>query len=226
MRSKASASAVFATAVALAAAGGPIAAPAAPKPEAPKAQAKDVIALHKGVPGEVYLGQPLADFLAHFPGAKSEPFAKQIDVVRVQVPAQGISVLAMGETPAKMTVESIGFNFADAYEGVTAGKRRTVEGIGSGSSVNKLLEAYGKPAQTTTEKRPAGSTQPERVRHLYRSADGTVTSYFVIEGSRVLRLAMNRGASLERFLLQRGPGSAPAAPGKDAPPPRSGSGTR
>jgi hypothetical protein len=197
---------------------------AAPKPEAGGAAApRQVIALHIGVPGEAYLGQPLAEFLARFPGAKSEPFAQQTDVVRVQVPAEGISALAMGDTPAGMTVESLGFNFSDAYEGVSPGKRRTVEGIGSGSNVNELLEIYGRPVQTTPEKRggkaPAGQ---ERVRHLYRSADGAVTSYFVVEGSRVLRLAMSRTASIERFLLKRGPGSAPTG----SPAPGSAPGTR
>jgi hypothetical protein len=201
---------------------------AAPKPEAGgTAATRDVIALHVGVPGEAYIGQPLAEFLAHFPGARSEPFAQQKDVVRVQVAAEGISALAMGNTPASMTVESIGFNFSDAYEGVSPGKRRTVEGIGSGSSVNELLEIYGRPVQTTPEKHhgsaPAGQ---ERVRHLYRSADGAVTSYFVVEGSRVLRLAMSRTASIDRFLLKRGPGSAPTSPETGSPAPGSGSGTR
>jgi hypothetical protein len=179
----------------------------------------NVIALHVGVPGEVYLGQPLAEFLAHFPGARSEPFAQQTDVVRVQVASEGISALAMGDTPAKMTIESIGFNFADSYEGVGPGPRRTIEGIGSGSNVNELLEAYGKPADTSPEKgkKPSASS-PERIRHLYRSQDGEVTSYFVVEGSRVLRLAMSRTASVERYLLKRGPASGS--------PPGSGPGTR
>jgi hypothetical protein len=201
---------------------------AAPKPETGgTAPLRDVIALHVGIPGEVYIGQPLAEFMARFPGARSEPFAQQTDVVRVQVPAEGISALAMGATPASMTVESIGFNFADAYEGVSPGKRRTVEGIGSGSNVNELLEIYGRPVQTTPEKRnPSAPAGQERVRHLYRSADGAVTSYFVVEGSRVLRLAMSRTASVERFLLRRGPGSAPAGPATGSQTPGSAPGTR
>ncbi|HEV8122377.1 MAG TPA: hypothetical protein VGQ67_15390 [Candidatus Polarisedimenticolia bacterium] len=190
------------------------------KPEAGASPAtRDVIALHVGVPGEVYLGQPLAEFLAHFPGARSEPFAQQTDVVRVQVPSAGLSVLAMGDTPAKMTVESIGFNFSEPYEGIPPGTWRTVEGIGGGSNVNELLEAYGKPSDTSPEKHkgPAAGA-PERIRHLYRSQDGAVTSYFVVEGSRVLRLAMSRTASIERYLIKRGQGSG-SAPG-------SGSSTR
>jgi hypothetical protein len=184
---------------------------------------RDVIALHVGVPGEVYLGQPLADLLARFPGAKSEPFAQQTDVVHVQIPTEGISALAMGDTPAKMTVESIGFNFAEPYEGIPPGTWRTVEGIGGGSNVNELLQAYGKPADTKPEKRKAPAAgAPERVRHVYRSRDGAVTSYFVVDGSRVLRLAMSRNASIERYILKRAPVSAPPASGS---PPGSGPGT-
>ena len=232
-RSKACAEAIVTAAIAMLAAGGLAAAAAAAKPETPKApadaapQVRDVIALHQGVPGEAYIGQPLAEFLARFPGARSEPFAKQANVVRVQVPGEGISILAMGETPANMTVESIGFNFSDVYEGVAPGKRRTLEGIGRGSTVNELLGTYGKPAQTTPEKRtPADKAGEERVRHIYRSADGAVTSYFVVEGSRVLRLAMSRTASLQRFLLKRDPGSAPTVPGTHSPPPASAPGMR
>src|SRR5262245_20148846 len=177
------------------------------KPPAAPPRTRDVIALHVGVTGEAYLGQPLADFLAHFPGAHTEPYAKQTDVIRVKVPKEGITAVAMGETPASMTVESIGFNFAEPYEGIDPGTRRTVEGIGGGSNVNELLETYGKPAESKPEKRgAAGSSGEERVRHVYRSADGAVTSSFVVEGSRVLRVVMTRSAAVDRFLLKRAPG--------------------
>lgn len=179
---------------------------------APAASAKtEVIQMHLGVPGLVYVGQPLAEFLAKFPGALTTPVAGQPQVVRVQVKSEGISCLAMGETPAKMTIESIGFNFGKTYEGVSAGSRRTLEGIGSGSSVNDLLGTYGRPAETSTE-RPPG-TPPHRrpraddpdapVRHIYRSADGGVTTYFVVQGSEVVRMAIGRPAEIEKHLSKQ-----------------------
>lgn len=188
-----------------------------PAPAKPGASV-DVIQMHVGIPGTVWLGQSMTELLARFPDVQRLPFAKQPQVVRLQIPSEGISALAMGDTPASMTIESIGFNFAEPYEGVAPGKRRTVEGIGAGSNVNELLETYGKPAESGPEERrgtlapvpPAGAPGGSgRVRHLYRSADGSVATYFVVEGSRVLRMAMSRPASVERFVLKP-PAASPA----------------
>jgi hypothetical protein len=191
----------------------------APAPDA----SQDVIRMHIGIPGTIFLGQPLTDVLAHFPGVKKVPFANQPQVVQLQIPEQGISALAMGETPASMTVESIGFNFAEPYEGVQPGASRTVEGIGTGSNVNELLEAYGRPAESGPEAHHAGvapvmpapgkTEAPERIRHLYRSEDGQVATYFIVEGSRVLRMAMSRPASVQRYVVRPPAGGArPAKP--------------
>lgn len=195
----------------------PAPAPAAGEAK-PGAAQQAVIQMQVGIPGAVWLGETLAELLARYPDARQAPFANQPQVLRLSIPSEGISALAMGETPAAMTIESIGFNFAEAYEGVPASTRRTVEGIGAGSNVNELLEIYGKPAESGPEDRrsplmpaPPGAVAPSgRVRHVYRSADGTVTTYFVVEGSRVLRMAMNRPATIGRFILK-----PPAA----APPP-------
>ena len=198
--------------------------PAASKPAA--APSKSIV-LHEGVPGLVYLGQPLTEFMAKFPGAASTPFAGQNDVVRLQVPDQGISVLAMGVTPATMTVESIGFNWVGAYEGVKSGNRRTREDIGAGSTVNELLEAYGKPADIAQESRK-GSLSPQQapgpdamLRYLYRSADATSATFFIVKGSQVLRMATSHPASVERYILKRGAAPAPvtAAPAAPQAPP-------
>jgi hypothetical protein len=177
--------------------------------------------MHVGIPGIIWLGEPLTEVLARFPDVKKIPFANQPQVVQLQVPEQGISALAMGQTPASMTVESIGFNFAEPYEGVPPGSNRTVEGIGAGSNVNELLEAYGKPAESSSEAHHGtiapvapgqGKTGPaERIRHLYRSEDGQVATYFIVEGSRVLRMAMSRPASVQRFVLKPPAGGAPHA---------------
>jgi len=194
--------------------------PAAAKPAA--APSKSIV-LHEGVPGLVYLGQPLAEFVAKFPGATSMPFAGQSDVVRVQVPDQGISVLAMGVTPATMTVESIGFNWVGAYEGVRAGNRRTREDIGPGSNVNELLEAYGKPADIAQETHK-GTLAPQQapgpdamLRYLYRSADSTAATFFIVKGSQVMRMATSHPASVERYILKKGQAPAPAPKGTAAP---------
>lgn len=194
----------------------------AAEPPSQAGASPDVIQMHVGVPGTIWLGQTLAEVLARFPDVKKTPFAKQPQVVQLQIPSEGISALAMGETPASMTVESIGFNFAEPYEGVSPGTRRTVEGIGAGSDVNQLLMTYGKPLETTSEThrgslaptKPGGPPgAPERIRHLYRSPDGSVTTYFVVEGSRVLRMAMSRPEAIGRWLV-RPPAPQAAPPGK------------
>jgi len=197
------------------------AAPRPPKPEEP-------IRMHAGVPGKAYLGQPLTDFLAHFPGAKSLPFAKQTDVLRLQVASEGISALAMGATPASMTIESIGFNFEGTYEGIAAGKRRTVEGIGPGSTINDMLGTYGKPAETASEKRhgtltpqhgaggaaPAAPDPAETMRYIYHSADGGTVTYFVVKDAMVVRMVLNRPGSIKKYLMDASPGpGAPATGG-------------
>ncbi|HYV84689.1 MAG TPA: hypothetical protein VFB49_02160 [Patescibacteria group bacterium] len=202
---------------------------AAPRP----AKAEESIAMHTGVPGKAYIGQPLTEFLARFPGTKSLPFAKQDDVVRLQVAGEGISALAMGATPATMTIESIGFNFEGTYEGVAAGRRRTVEGIGPGSTINDMLGTYGKPAETASEKRHVSLTpsQPQGgagappapadpTRYIYHSADGGTVTYFVIKDAMVVRMVINRLESIKKHLMDAPQGSgSPATGGPDSAAP-------
>ena len=187
---------------------------------ATKAAPKDLNVIDRfvGIPGVLYLGQPLSTVIARFPDALTTPFANQSDVVRVQVPAEGISCLAMGATPASMTVESIGFAFAQPYEGVAAGKRRTREGIGAGTTVNEMLESYGRAADITIEQpktsRSDGRTAPDPdalSRYLYRNEDGSVSTYFVVQGADILRMAMSHPAMVERYILKRPPPDSPAA---------------
>jgi hypothetical protein len=213
------------TLMALALAAATLDAAAAP-PSAKPAPGADIIEMHLGVPGKVYLGQPLSEFLGRFPKASKSPFAGQDDVIRLQLPAEGMSVLAMGQTPATMTVESIGFTFGEAYEGVAGGKRRTREGIGDGSTVNDLLAAYGRPAESFPEKTP-GSLSPQSgkidpnapMRYLYRNEDRSVTTYFIVQGSQVLRMVTSRPALIDRFVLKRPLQEAPQ--GQPAQPPPS-----
>src|SRR5262245_5764322 len=196
----------------------PVAAATAPAAVAPATAAS--IVLPEGVPGVVYLGQSLVDFMARFPSATTTPFAGQNEVVRLQVPQEGISALAMGLTPPAMTIESIGFNFSGTYEGVAAGTRRTREGIGPGSTVNELLETYGRPAEIAPEARrgalsPSAPDRYAPARYLYRSPDATIATYFVVEGSHVARMAMSHPASVERWIIKR----ESAAPAPSAPRP-------
>jgi len=202
----------------------------APAPAKPGPASKNAaIVLHQGIPRVVFLGQPLTEFVAAFPSASKTAYAGQSDVVRLQVTAEGISALAMGLTPATMTIESIGFNFAGEYEGVKTSTRRTTEGIGSGSTVNDLLGIYGRPAETSPESRH-GMMSPQKtpdpngpVRYLYRSTDATITTYFVVEGSLVTRMAMSRPAAVERWILKRPVPIPPGArPGPEHPPAQPG----
>jgi hypothetical protein len=170
-----------------------------------------------GIPGVLYLGQPLSAMLARFPGAQTSPFGKQAEVVRVQIATEGISCLAMGATPASMTIESIGFTFAQPYEGVAAGRRRTREGIGAGTTVNEMLEIYGRASDIKIErpKSQHGDNQPAPApdalsQYVYRSEDGLVSTYFVVQGANVLRMAMSHPAMVERYVLKRPPPDAPA----------------
>jgi hypothetical protein len=203
---------VLALAVASAPENGPTSSPAAAGPDL-----ANVIQMHLGVPGLVYVGQPLAEFLAKFPTAMSDPVPGQPEIVKMQVQAEGISCLAMGKTPASMIIESIGFNFGAPYEGVQKGRRRTVEGVGSGSTINDLLGSYGRPSETSTEgpqgwptRRKSRTDDPNApVRHHYQSADGTVTTYFVVEGHEVVRMAISRPAEMEKHLSKRPQAGAP-----------------
>jgi hypothetical protein len=209
-----------------------VAAVAATEPDKAPAPAKPgpasrtaAIVLHEGVPRVVFLGQPLAEFVAAFPSATKTAYAGQSDVVRLQVAGEGISALAMGLTPATMTIESIGFNFAGEYEGVKETRRRTAEGIGTGSTVNDLLGTYGRPAETSPESRH-GALSPQKtpdpnapVRYLYRNSDATITTYFVVEGSLVTRMAMSRPAAVERYILKRPVPIPPSSlPNQERPP--------
>jgi hypothetical protein len=129
----------------------------------------------------------------------------------------------MGATPTSMTIESIGFNFEGTYEGIAAGKRRTAEGIGPGSTINDMLGTYGKPAETASEKRHgnlapkpgAGDAAPtpdpaDPTRFIYHSADGGTVTYFVVKDAMVVRMVMNRLESIKKYLMD-------AKHGKDAP---------
>jgi hypothetical protein len=178
--------------------------------------------MHAGIPGVAYVGQPLKDLVARFPQARVTPFARQDDAVTVQVAGLGISCVAIGATPGELKVASAGFNLEGSYEGVSECGCRTREGIGKGSTVNDLLEAYGQPREILGQRRanPLLKRRPEPedphapLRYQYASPDGTRTTSFVVQDARVLRVVVYDLAPIDRHILRRDP-----APGDPSPPP-------
>ncbi|HEV8701177.1 MAG TPA: hypothetical protein VGV60_07900 [Candidatus Polarisedimenticolia bacterium] len=203
---------------ALVAAGDPPAPPPATKTgagegpaAAPGADETLTVELHSGIPGMAFIGQSLDDLLKKFPGADVTAFAGQDDAVTVKVPAVGISCIAVG-APDSLKVASVGFNLEGAYEGMSEGHFRTGKGIGKGSTVNDLLEAYGPPIDLMSA-RPRGvapradaNVDPSVPRkYQYVNESGSVRTYFSVENYRVTRIVVNELAPLERHLLKGRP---------------------
>ena len=175
-------------------------------PEAPRG-----IELHVGARDTAYLGQPLTDLLKKFPGAKVVPFAEQTDVVTIKVAEAGLSCIAVGSTD-DLKIASVGFNFDGVYEGVAEGRFRTSKGIGKGSTVNDLLEAYGQPAEIlgartpgTLKTRPAPDDPAAAQMYQYKSEDGAVTTYFLVQGNLVRRLVVNELKPLQDHVVKGRP---------------------
>jgi hypothetical protein len=187
----------------------------APAPAAAPGEAgARTVELHAGLPGMAFIGQPLEDLLKRFPGADVQPFAGQDDAVTVKVPAAGISCIAVG-APDKLKVASVGFNLDGTYEGISEGNFRTAKGIGKGSTVNDLIEAYGPPVDMVSS-RPRGSLPPRpgaRVdpslpqKYQYENETGAIRTYFLIENYRVTRIVVNELKSLEQHLIKARPKS-------------------
>jgi hypothetical protein len=187
-----------------------------PATAAPDPSAKDdtrhgempAIELHVGIPGFAYIGQPLADLVKKFPGAQVHLFAKQDDAAIVKVGGLGISCIAVGEPP-DLKIASVGFNLDGVYEGMSEGDFRTSKGIGKGSTVNDLLDAYGQPTEILGE-RPRGALrrnvplEDASVPKLYQyaSQDGSVKTNFLVQDHQVKRLIMNDLAPLDRHVVK------------------------
>ncbi len=182
------------------AAGGP------PKP----AQPPRTIELHIGVPGLVYIGQPLKELLKKFPKAESSPFSGQQDAMSVKVEEIGVSCIAVGD-PGDLKLASVGFNLDGVYPGIAEGPYRTGKGIGKGSTVNDLLEAYGRPVEISGERprgpsRPRpGSDPPKRQRYQYANADNTVRTYFLVDENRVTQIVVNDLRPLDQHIVKASP---------------------
>jgi hypothetical protein len=46
------------------------------------------------------------------------------------------------------------------------------------------------------------------VRHHYQNADGTATTYFVVQGHEVVRMVIARPAEMQKYLTKRSPSGA------------------
>ena len=194
---------------------GTAAAGEAPAPAAASGEAgARTVELHAGLPGMAFIGQALEDLLKRFPGADVQPFAGQDDAVTVKVAAAGISCIAVG-APDKLKVASVGFNLDGTYEGIGEGNFRTAKGIGKGSTVNDLIEAYGPPVDMVSS-RPRGSPPPRpgaRIdpslpqKYQYENESGAIRTYFLIENYRVTRIVVNELKSLEQHLIKARPKS-------------------
>jgi hypothetical protein len=189
-------------------------APAPAAAPAPGEAGARTVELHAGLPGMAFIGQTLEDLLKRFPGADVQPFAGQDDAVTVKVPAAGISCIAVG-APDKLKVASVGFNLDGTYEGISEGNFRTAKGIGKGSTVNDLIEAYGPPADMVSS-RPRGSPPPRPgtkvdpslpQKYQYENETGAIRTYFLIENYRVTRIVVNELKSLEQHLIKARPKS-------------------
>jgi len=181
-------------------------------PAAQRPDATHTIEIHVGVAGVAYIGQPLGDLVHRFPAAQVEAFAKQADAAVVRIPDAGISCYVVGDDPKDLRVASVGFNFEETYQGVSEAGYRTSKGIGKGSTVNDLLEAYGPAeilgdrAQPPALRRHAPPEDPNAPRkYQYASPDASVKTYFVVEGARVLRVVINHLAPLDKHILKNRP---------------------
>jgi len=181
-------------------------------PPAPP-DASHTIVMHVGIPGVAYLGQHLKELLERFPKAQMTQFAKQEDVWIVSVPEEGLSCYLVGPARDSLTVASVGFNFEETYLGAQEGKYRTREGIGKGSTVNDLLGTYGKPVAITAERGAKPSPQQSAPRedpgapkkYQYANPNGTIKTYFVVQGYRVVRAVVNDLAPLAEHVLKNPP---------------------
>ncbi len=196
----------------------------------PKASASKSIEIHVGIPGLVYVGQPMKALLAEFPDAKVTALADQTDAFVVQVPEAGLSSYVVGDTTESLMVASVGFNFDTTYLGVGEGEFRSGKGIGRGSTVNDLLEAYGQPTRITGERPPGTppgrtpqSDDPKLARkYMYESPDGSVTTYFIVQDYLVRRMVVNLVAPLDRHITK----SRPENPSPVEPPPPGAKGSK
>jgi len=171
-----------------------------------------LIEMHVGIPGYIFIGQPLAELQKKFPDAQVVPFSGQKDSMIVKIAKTGISCLAVGAAE-DLKIASVGFNVDGVHNGVSEGNFRTGKGIGKGSTVNDVLEAYGQPVEILAQK-PAGALKPKKApdddpsvpkMYQYASADGSVKTYFLVVDHLVKRIVVNHLAPLDEHIVKGAP---------------------
>jgi hypothetical protein len=169
------------------------------------------IELHVGIRDLVYIGQPLADLVKKFPDAKVLPFSGQDDAASVRIAEKGISCIAVGK-PGDLKVASIGFNLDGVYEGMAETPYRTGKGIGKGSTVNDLLEAYGQPIDVLGEqprsalhKTPPIDSPSVAKMYQYKNEDGAIKTFFLVQDHLVRRVVVNDLLPLDEHVVKGRP---------------------
>ncbi len=170
------------------------------------------IEIHVGIRGLAYIGQPLTDLIKKLPGAQVNPFSGQDDAVTVNIADAGISCIAVG-SPGDLRIASVGFNLDGVFEGIKETKYRTSKGIGKGSTVNDLLEAYGQPVEVLGEQQPRDSlhrTVPLESpavpkMYQYKNEDGAIKTFFLVQDHLVKRVVVNELAPLDQHVIKGRP---------------------
>lgn len=188
-----------------------LAAPDPPARGTPGADRTPPIELHVGIRDLVYIGQPLAELTRKFPGAKVLPFSGQDDAANVRIPESGISCIAVGK-PGDLKIASIGFNLDGAYEGMIECPYRTGKGIGKGSTVNDLLEAYGQPFEVLADQPrgamrrnvPLDSPSVPKM-YQYKNEDGGIKTFFLVKDNLVRRVVVNDLQPLDEHVVKARP---------------------
>ena len=114
--------------------------------------------------------------------------------------------------PGDLKLASVGFNLDGTYPGMAESAYRTSKGIGKGSTVNDLLEAYGRPAEISggrprgQSRRPRpGGDPPQRQKYQYANADNTVRTYFLVDENRVTQIVVNDLRPLDKHIVKATP---------------------
>jgi len=186
----------------------------APPPPGKKdtgAGTKPPIELHVGIRDLVYIGQPLDELIKKFPGAKVHPFSGQDDAANVRIAEAGISCIAVGN-PGELKLASIGFNLDGVYDGMAETPYRTGKGIGKGSTVNDLLEAYGQPFEVLGQeprgalrKRPPVESPAAPKMYQYKNEDGGIQTFFLVQDHLVRRVVVNDLKPLDQHVVKGRP---------------------
>jgi hypothetical protein len=174
------------------------------------ASTSGAIVMHTGIPGVVYLGQPLEELLEKLPGADVKRIANRATSLSVRLEEAGVSCLVVGPSEKELKVASLRFELDRVYDTLVRDGYRTDGGIGPGSTVNDLVATHGKPSEIykgsgAPTPRAAGAIEgPDAYeKYQYASPDGAVSTYFVIHGSNVQAIVLNQKEPLRQQLTRR-----------------------